>query len=137
AYDSLLDMYKHLDIMQDPYVIHLLKSLKSPKGQQHLEKVVRTRKTYCQNQIKGICTRSLHIFEELGLWATNYYIANSIARLRASRHDDEVMAEWDSEEKRYLLEKLDQVCMPDEGELIGEVLERPGQVSPKLKRLIE
>lgn len=79
ALRSLRDNIKALNIETDPYIIHLRANM-TDRNQRDLEKVLRTGKTSCRDQLRAFCATSFHIFHELGGWAANYYISECISR---------------------------------------------------------
>lgn len=121
ALTRLLTLFENLDIMRDPYVIEL-QGKTGFRSQSQLETTIRTRQTYCQDQMKAWCNRSQHIQNELGTWATDFYIRSVFNKLETSIHaNDELLADWGSREQEYLLEVLAEV---------GSVL--PSGVSPTI-----
>ncbi|KKK18219.1 hypothetical protein AOCH_004535 [Aspergillus ochraceoroseus] len=106
---ALIRSWQMLDIEKDPYVKRLRESSVDGKA---LQKVLSTGKTYCGEQLKRLADRARHIFEELGEWAADYFIWESIEQLRAKTHDKSVMMDWDDEEKQYLIEILSQLPVP-------------------------
>ncbi|KAI9776190.1 MAG: Dicer-like protein 2 [Geoglossum umbratile] len=132
ALNSLLTVYRNLDISQDPRV-HSLRAENTERSRAELTKALAMRKTYCQDQFKGLCNKAMHISQEFGVWATNYYIVNSIDRLR-SKSNAEVMSGWDDNERQYLTGALSRVEVE---EVRPDALEDICQVSPKLARFID
>lgn len=103
---SLIVAWETIDIEMDPYV----KKLRSrPLDGKALQAVLLTRKTYCNEQLRRFVDRSCHIFQELGGWAVDYFIHESIAQLRTKLHDPNLMIECDNEEKLYLVEFLSRI----------------------------
>ena len=102
-----------LDIENDPYVKKLRKS---PCDDMELQKVLLTRKTYCNGQLKKFVERSYHILEELGGWAADYYIHASIEQLKVAFQDSSSLpgdAGLDNEEKAYVVGILSQIPTPN------------------------
>ncbi|KAH0555738.1 hypothetical protein GP486_006317 [Trichoglossum hirsutum] len=132
ALDSLKAVYQGLDISEDPYVrsLHVQSTDQSRK---ELAKVLLKRKTYCRDQIKDLYTKAGHIHEEFGAWATNYFIAHCIDRLR-SRSDMGIIADWDDEAKRYLSDTLGRVQV---AQVNADSLSDMGEVSPKLQCFVD
>jgi ERCC4-related helicase len=113
--------------------VHSLKAENTESSRAELARVMAKRKTYCQDQFKGLCNKAMHITQEFGVWATNYYIVNSIDRLR-SKSNIEAMSGWDDNEKQYLTRALSRVEVE---EVRPDALEDISQVSPKLARFID
>ena len=104
--DSLRELYSCADIEKDPYVIKL-RSDPSTNPSPQLTKALFSRKTYCQEQLKGLFTKSLDIFVELGSWATDYYI-NAVTQKFCSKGVDTLFSlnTLDDTEKDYLKKLL-------------------------------
>ena len=130
---ALLDLHNilaNLDIESDPYIIQL--KAEGSSQSERLRKALRTRKTYCQSQIKSLYNKALNIHLELGSWATNFYIKTCLERYSESRRNE--MSELDfleDEEKRYLKDVLTCVKIPDVSSL-----QEDSSLSNKVWRLI-
>ncbi|KAH0543885.1 hypothetical protein FGG08_001786 [Glutinoglossum americanum] len=129
--ESLLAVYRELDILQDPYVLSL-KAENTARSAETLKGTLLKRKTYCQDQFKGICNKAIHICREFGAWATNYYIAHSIDKLRSKATTD-ITPGWNDGERHYLLNALDRVKV---AQIWADSLNDTGEVSPKLESFI-
>ncbi|KAI9675092.1 MAG: Dicer-like protein 2 [Caeruleum heppii] len=106
---ALWNAYQGIDIREDPYVLELMMSDR-PGDERRLQKAFRTNNTYCQEQMKSLWTTSAHVHHELGVWAADYYILNSINRLRASLASSlDVQLDWNDAERSYLLKILNTV----------------------------
>lgn len=101
ALQSLVDLYSSIDIEQDPYLIKLRSD--PATNPSHLTKVLFSQKTYCHEQLKSLITKSKDIQDELGSWATDYYI-NSISQKFCSKGTDSAFSfhTLDDAEKLYL-----------------------------------
>lgn len=118
-------------IDDDPYVKRLRENL--PYSKDKMWDAMRKGKTYCNEQIKKFVSRSVHIAEELGPWATEYFVHTSIDQFKNSGNDSSMMATWDYDEKAYLVDFLSKIPLPD------IQLDPAGAyfpVSPKLKCLL-
>ncbi|KAL3493303.1 hypothetical protein BJX62DRAFT_84154 [Aspergillus germanicus] len=131
AQTALLQAWESLDLEDDPYVKKLRRS--SPNGSA-LRKVLSTEKTYCRDQLKRFVDRVEHIFTELGLWAADYFIRTSLEQLRGKSHDNSVMLDLDTEERKYLVDILSQLPIPDFKLHSTDLADFP--VSPKFEALI-
>lgn len=131
ALNALLVSYQSLDIDDDPYVKKLRRS---PLAGGMLAQVLMKGETYCMSQLKRFVNRSSHICEELGPWATDYFISASIKQLASSIGDPSMMTDWDNEEKVYLVKFLSNIPLPHiQADLpTGEY----PSISPKLEKLI-
>lgn len=129
--DRLQDIYSNIDIEHDPYIIKLRAD---PTASTQLTKALFSRKTYCQEQLKSLFTKALDIFNELGSWATDYYI-HAIAEKFCSSHSGDLFPVhgFDETEKDYLKKLLNSIT--------GDVQEGPHltdglHLSPKVQTLI-
>ncbi|KAJ5110556.1 hypothetical protein N7532_001091 [Penicillium argentinense] len=118
---------ENYDIEEDPSVELLRENIDQDE---HLEFVLRTGDTYCKAQLDRFFERCCHIYDELGGWATDYFIDASIDQLRSSIENDEAMPDLDRMERVYLLKMLAEVSMPDDA--MGDF-----HVSEKLTKLLE
>jgi ERCC4-related helicase len=132
ALQNLISVSLRMDIRKDPHVLRLLSNKTSPEI---LEKIFSTGKTYCREQVKKFRETAKHICVELGQWAADYFILESIKRLkRAVNAGAEACFGWENDEKVYLLQELTQVA-PREVETYFSVDESL-KFSPKVERLI-
>lgn len=120
-----------LDIQDDPYVQRLKENL--PYTENKLWDTISKGKTYCNEQMKKFVSGSVHIAEELGPWATDYFIYASIDRFKQSGHGSSMMATWDDDEKEYLVDVLSKIPLP---EIQLDPAGAHFPVSPKLKCLL-
>lgn len=132
ALSTLMISHVFLDIEDDPYVKRLKKSQVS---EEKLRDVIEKGNTYCNKQLKRFLNRCLHICEELGSWATDYFMSESIKRIRKSANDPSIMMDWDEAEKAYLVRFLSNIPIPNL-RLDFQADDCP-PVSPKLERLIQ
>jgi ERCC4-related helicase len=112
-------------IEDDPWV----ESLRQKEKLVDLEQVFTTGKTFCSEQLRKFLERSCHIWEELGGWATDFYISASIDQLQRSIQEATDMSHLDQVERIYLLELL--LAMP----VVDTGLES-NHVSSKLQNLL-
>ncbi|KAL2849896.1 hypothetical protein BJY01DRAFT_245694 [Aspergillus pseudoustus] len=128
---ALLQVWKSLDLESDPYVKKLRRS--SPHGTA-LQKALETGKTYCMDQLKRFVDRVDHIYSELGSWAADYFIWTSLGQLRSKVQDNSVVLDLGAEERRYLVEILSQLPVPDLK--LHSTVPADFAVSPKFEALI-
>lgn len=129
---SLQTLYSSVDIEQDPYLIKLRSD--PATNPSHIDKVLMSQKTYCQEQLESLCKKSKAIFDELGSWATDYYI-DAITRRFCSKGTESVFTfhTLDETEKIYLKNKL----LSIQPTALGKVrLENGPWLSPKVQCLI-
>jgi Helicase conserved C-terminal domain len=109
-----------------------LRAENTNRSMAELAKILPKRKTCCQDQLKAMCNKAMHICQEFGVWATNYYIVNSIDRLKSK--PTEAMSGWDDGERHYLLGVLSRVKVERvEVGTLGDMRE----ISPKLELFID
>lgn len=113
------------NIEEDPYV----ERLREKGHTAELEEVLASGKTFCNEQLRGFVDRSRQIYEELGGWATDFYIGTSIDRLQESIEDPGQMSDLDQTERIHLLELLR--AMPE-----LKAGQESSHVSFKLQRLL-
>lgn len=112
---KLIALYSNLDIEQDPYVIKC-RSDPSTCDPKQLQKALISRKTYCQDQLKSLYTKSKDIFEELGSWATEYYVYTIIEKFCSKGTEDGISAidGLNDTEKLYLKKILRAIKTPEQ-----------------------
>ncbi|KAJ5579499.1 uncharacterized protein N7459_005484 [Penicillium hispanicum] len=122
----LIQCIQAYDVQNDPYIeAHRLR----PDTQVNVEKMSFSGKTFCSDQLAKLVERSNHIYEELGGWATDYFIEASVDQLRHSIENDTSMSGLDRAERVYLLEIL--LAMP-----VLENCAESWNISPKLETLL-
>ncbi|RAL11945.1 putative RNA helicase/RNAse III [Aspergillus homomorphus CBS 101889] len=107
---ALASAWGALDIETDPYVKKLRRD---PVDGRTLQQVRLSGKTNCREQLRKFVTRSMHIFEELGEWAADYYITASFEQLRSKSKDAYSVTGWTDENRAYLIEFLSQLPVPN------------------------
>ena len=97
---------RDMDLKQDPYVKGLLQR-EDEHSQTRLEKFWTKPKTFCSEQVAAFYQSSNSIFEELGGWATDWYIWQCLRNFNdmVDQHE-ELLSEWTTAEKIYLLDLL-------------------------------
>lgn len=86
------------------------------RDSKQLKKALSSGKTYCRDQLKSLFMKSGAIFEELGPWATQFYIYTSIEKFcsKATVDDFFLLDALDDTEKMYLRKILRTVKSPDQ-----------------------
>jgi dsRNA-specific ribonuclease len=108
---SLGRVYANLKIGDDPYVIRLRRD-KSERSQRKLDKVYLNHKTPCSDELKTFHSTALKMWEELGVWAAEFYILDVLAKYdKVARGSEEYLESWDAgpAEKEYISKLLKQV----------------------------
>jgi ERCC4-related helicase len=96
-----------MDIQKDPYV---LKLKAEPQSSWKLGKLLLSGKTYCVEQLNKFYSKARHIYDELGQWAADYFIAESIRKLQKMVDtNEEISFGLENDEKAYLLGILTKV----------------------------
>ncbi|KAL8801992.1 MAG: hypothetical protein Q9200_006748, partial [Gallowayella weberi] len=99
---ELRRLTRELDIEQDPYV-RALKSDPASCDSAGLQRVMLSRKTYCQEQLKNLATRADIVEKELGPWGSYWFIIACIQKLQLGIKDrSNTLEQLDDNEKTYL-----------------------------------
>jgi ERCC4-related helicase len=114
------------DIQDDPY-IELIRQDPDKLAEAH--EFVVSGKTFCKEQLVKFLERSVHMYEELGGWATDFFIKASIEKFRHSVENNKDLTGIYREERVYLLNLLTSMSVPEEPESF--------HISPKLATLFE
>ncbi|MCJ1280825.1 Dicer-like protein 2 [Xylographa opegraphella] len=126
---GLLRIYSDMDIRSDPYVVKLCAAGHGDDSEQ-LRKAFMSRKTYCQDQMKGLCNMAINVYEELGVWAVELYIYICLNNFQSRRVPSIINFEGlDEDERAYLLRvlaplfecKVDDQRSPEDSELSPKV----------------
>jgi ERCC4-related helicase len=86
---------------------------------------------FCAEQLKRFQAKAQHIYEQLGPWAADYFIIESIKKFRKTVDNEKgIFAGWEIRTKVHLLHMLNKIniTVPPSGD--------PPRVSDKLDRLI-
>ncbi|XRM45659.1 Dicer-like protein 2 [Aspergillus tubingensis] len=129
---ALVNAWTSMRLEDDPYIKKLRKS---PLDGRALQKVLESGKTYCNDQLKRFATRSLHIFEELGEWAADYFIYASVEQLKTRADNSVDSMGWTDEEKAYLLDIVSKLPTPNLDLTPSDPDRIP--ISPKFRSLLE
>ena len=127
---NLYRLFSNLDIEQDPYVA----SLRSEDDRKYYQ-VCRTRKTYCQDQMKRFIRMATEVNNELGPWTAELYICLCIFRLQVQRQSVfSMLKDMNEQEKLYISNILASLSLPAFDDHLN--LQDPS-LSPKTHQLIE
>ena len=81
-----------------------------PQSSWKLGKLLLSGKTYCVEQLNKFYSKARHIYDELGQWAADYFIAESIRKLQKMVDtNEEISFGLENDEKAYLLGILTKV----------------------------
>jgi Lhr-like helicase len=128
ALDRLILINQIMVTHNDLHVLTLKTGIGSPRK---LDKVPLRGKALCREQLKKFCDKAQHIYVELGQWAADYFILESITRLKRAVEAD---FGWADDEKAYLLQELNPLSQTRL--LTDFTASECPRVSPKLERLI-
>ncbi|MCJ1405712.1 Dicer-like protein 2 [Xylographa trunciseda] len=131
---SLLRIYSELDVRTDPYVVKLRTTGHGDNSKQ-IRNALMSRKTYCQDQIKRLCSMAVNVHEELGPWAAELYISTCLHNFRSRRVTSVVDFEGlDENERAYLLRAFAPLFESgaDDGKSPGDA-----ELSPKVRLLLD
>ncbi|KAI0011677.1 hypothetical protein F4779DRAFT_571644 [Xylariaceae sp. FL0662B] len=107
--ESLISVFHGLDIYQDPYVIRL-RAANTERSRAALIKTLRRRDTYTFSQFKSLHGKSVELLQELGPWASDYFIHTTVSQcLDSVKKNDSWFETWADEEKQYLARELEKV----------------------------
>lgn len=120
-------LIQRYDIQDDPD-IELIRQDPDKLAEAH-EFFVSSR-TFCKEQLLKFLERSVHMYEELGGWATDFFIKTSIEQFQYSVENDKNLAGFNREERAYLLGLLMTISVP-------EAEPESFHISPKLATLFE
>jgi ERCC4-related helicase len=73
----------HYNLSTDPYVLDL-ESRSNDKSRKELAKILRTRKTFCFEQLASLETRAAAVLEQVGPTMAEWYIASCIKKFQRS-----------------------------------------------------
>ncbi|KZV94867.1 P-loop containing nucleoside triphosphate hydrolase protein [Exidia glandulosa HHB12029] len=142
---SLETVYNDLEINDDPFVRKLRRDLNQPgldelerqRIEVRLAKAVRKKNTVTHETMKKLLSSARDTFFELGPWATDWFIAHSVDKLRrpidASQEFSFFESKRSTEETRYLREVLGEVYVARPAETPEAVAEG---LAPQTEALI-
>ncbi|KAJ5718630.1 hypothetical protein N7488_004276 [Penicillium malachiteum] len=122
----LFSCIRSYDMRHDPY-IEMLRS--RPETEEEADKAAMSGKTFCLEQLTKYREQCIHIYEELGGWATDYYIEACVAQFETSTGITAGMTQLACDEKAHVLKLLSAIAVPDNAPQIFHI-------SPKLETLL-
>ncbi|KAJ5083277.1 hypothetical protein N7456_012704 [Penicillium angulare] len=123
---ALTSCIRTYDMGRDPYIEMLRQQ---PETEDEADKFAMSGKTFCLEQLTKFREQCQHIYEELGGWATDYFIQASIERLRGFAGRETGLSKIACDERAHILKVLLSIPAPDEP--IGDP-----HISAKLETLI-
>lgn len=131
---DMVSLYSDLDIRSDPYVVKLLATARDTQSAQ-LRKALMNRKTYCQEQIKRLCTMAVNVHEELGAWASHHYLATCLSNFMKRRFNGPVdFDNLEEDERSYLVKLFEPLMATAEDDLKTPDI---SAISPKVNQLLD
>jgi len=129
---SLISVCEIAGIQQDTHGVKLGAEM---EGHFKLEKMLSNGPISSEQQLRKFRDKAQHVYEELGPWAADYFILESIARLkRAVEVEKGMFFEREDTKRASLLKKLSHIPM---GRVqTGFTANDCPQISPKLDQLI-
>lgn len=129
---TLETVFHKLDVRQDPWILHL-QANPTDNTRGALEKVLRTRRTNCMDQLRSLCQTSRHIYSELGAWAVDYFISECITKF-LSRPDNfhDIFDDLSAKEWRYIADILQDIDLARRSSL----LQGDSAISDKVRTLV-
>lgn len=133
---TLAQAYENRNLQEDPEYLTLLQD-SSKRGRAKLDKVRLNGKTPCAEQLKSFTGTAQKIWEDLGAWSTEYYIAEVVSKvLSYAGKSDNALGIWDvsGAEKQYLAKTLS--CVPlNHDHIHGPIL--GSQTTDKVERMLD
>ncbi|KYK58403.1 Dicer-like protein 2 [Drechmeria coniospora] len=106
---ALRNVYRNLDIHEDPYILKLKTDL-TDKNRRSLLKAIEKGETYSRLQMKNLLSRASEVGRQLGPWAADFYLWTSITTfLDHLEKSNDFLDDWASDEKRYVANVLRKV----------------------------
>ncbi|KAJ6025012.1 hypothetical protein N7540_005809 [Penicillium herquei] len=124
----LFSCIRSYDMRHDPYIEMLRQR---PETEDKADKAAMSGKTFCLEQLTKFREQCIHIYEELGGWATDYYIEACIAQLERSVGAIAGMTQLACDEKAHVLKLLSAIVV--DGNLNAR---QTFHISPKLETLL-
>lgn len=128
----LRDLYNNMSPMNDPYFLSLLRE--TEEDELKYQKALSS-DTYCMQEMKSFMNKSMHVCDEYGGWAGDFFIGVVVNRfIEIVNEKGDEFVDWIDEEKTYLLRLLSQLKLV---EVTDDMMLIPGALSPKLEKLID
>ncbi|KAF2639248.1 P-loop containing nucleoside triphosphate hydrolase protein [Massarina eburnea CBS 473.64] len=128
--------FDNYDLRTDPYVLSLL----AQKNQgydisRQLEKVFRSRNTYCSQQLKLLLSKSKDMAQELGISAAEWYLTQCVSEFeKTAQGSFQQLIEWTHDEREHLATILRRIPLAQRGKSRTQLLL---SISPKVEALVD
>lgn len=107
--ESLLRVYRALEISEDPEILRL-KTINTEKSRDQMKRAVQGNKTFVQDQMKSFSATTVKLYGELGAWAADFFIAQVVSTNKKSADTTGfAFGRWEDAERRYLAKALQNV----------------------------
>ena len=103
--NNLTEATDGYNFRDDPYVVEL-KQQDDERSQKELDKIMRKKKTYTYEQLRGLRARAFSIHDELGPSMTRWYVTECITRFRQGHTSGVAMMPELSEKERMHLDRM-------------------------------
>jgi ERCC4-related helicase len=120
----------HYDLMTDPYVVSLVEQQKNGYDvSKQLDKLWKSHKTYCFDQLKMLFSKAKAMAEELGTAPMEYYLHQCVSKCEGmSRVFDQQLLDLSTEERQHLLKILKRlplhVVMPEPSTILDSLSQK-------------
>jgi ERCC4-related helicase len=133
---ALQDACGSYDIMADPYLISLVEQQKNGYDVlKQLDKLWKSHKTYCYDQLKMLLSKAKAMAEELGIAPMEYYLHQCMAKFEGvSRVFDQQLFDLSTDERQHLLKILKGLPFRD---VVSEPSFILGSLSKKVDILVD
>lgn len=129
---KLVTARNKLNIMEDPFIRSLING-KTERARKRLERALKQKSTYVQNSMKQFCRRSMEMAANIGSWAADWYIFETIKRFLAGvQRQGAVSESWRDEEVVYLARVFQEADIRAPPAIFEH-----SSLSDKIQRLIE
>ena len=129
---KLVHAFETLDYSKDPYVVYI-KSRSADEISEKQRKAIVQRKTYCQEQLKTLTNMACIINQDIGPWASEYYIHTCITRFRAQKGKT-FTGGLEEREAVYLCEIFSRIHL---SAVSIDQISEPNMLTPKVLILID
>jgi hypothetical protein len=127
--------FTNYDLGTDPYVVGLLaKQNEGCNVSKQLEKVFKSRDTYCYQQLKSLSTKASDMTQELGPSVADWYLNQCITRFDKMQGSEQQLLEFTHDEKEHLAKILRRLPILRESQATPNILQ---DLSPKVEAFVD
>ncbi|KAJ6494868.1 hypothetical protein C8R47DRAFT_1043561 [Mycena vitilis] len=137
------DVFKRLNIDDDPYVIGLRRKLARTtphtadytRMDQRLSKTILNKNSFTHGGLRDVCNTALAICSDIGPWAADWYICHVLQQAKASiTAFDNVVSDTSNTEKGYLMGILEKIVVTPVSHFPEDIVD---ESSDKVRVLVE